>query len=240
MNSGPLTELRRSGTSSDASGEEPANIGHVLPPKDKEKPPPLRSILTRPVIISISSYGMLAFLLMAVVALIPLVWSTPVELGGLGLSPASIGLWMSGFGCTSGIFQYVCFPPLISRFGPRTVFLTSVSMCVLVYTMFPFENLALRHASSHPNVAEKLLIILQLWSFSIAQMGYSKSIPFSRPQLRAGTEKARVHQAPHTCILLLQPPTGDRWAQQTALRKWWWRHNVCLDPPQRTPCLRFP
>ncbi|KAH9059731.1 MFS general substrate transporter [Lactarius vividus] len=106
-------------------------------------------------------------------ALIPLVWSTSVELGGLGLSPASIGLWMSGYGWINGVVQYVLFPRFVSRLGPRRAFLTSVSMCALTYVLFPFENLALRHGSSGSEVAERLLIMLQLLSAGIADMGYS-------------------------------------------------------------------
>ncbi|KAH9165756.1 MFS general substrate transporter [Lactarius sanguifluus] len=173
VKSGPLIEPRPSETSSDADGEEPASISPILPPKGSEKPPPLRSILTRPVLISISSYAMLSLLGTASDALIPLVWSTSVELGGLGLSPASIGLWMSGYGWMNGIVQYVLFPRFVSRLGLRRAFLTSVSMCALTYALFPFENLALRNASSGSEVTERLLIMLQLLSAGIADMGYS-------------------------------------------------------------------
>ena len=100
MNRSPLTGLRPSATSFDPTGEAPARV----------KPPPLRAILTRPVLISISSYGMLSLLTMAASALIPLVWSTSVAYGGLGLSPASIGLWMSWYGCMNGAVQYFFFP----------------------------------------------------------------------------------------------------------------------------------
>ncbi|KAH9020406.1 hypothetical protein EDB85DRAFT_530798 [Lactarius pseudohatsudake] len=116
---------------------------------------------------------MLALLSMAAVALIPLVWSTSVEFGGLGLSPASIGLWMSGSGCVNGVVQYVFFPRFVSRFGPRAVFLASISMCALIYALFPFENLASRHTFGGSKATERLLIVLQLSSLSIAQMGYS-------------------------------------------------------------------
>ncbi|KAH9005477.1 MFS general substrate transporter [Lactarius hatsudake] len=170
---GPLTEPRPSETSSDGAGEESASISPILPPNGLEKPPPLRSILTRPVLISISSYAMLSLLGTASDALIPLVWSTSVEFGGLGLSPASIGLWMSGYGWINGIVQYVLFPRFVSRLGLRRAFLTSVSMCALTYALFPFENLALRHASGGSEVTERLLIMLQLLSAGIADMGYS-------------------------------------------------------------------
>ncbi|KAN0136083.1 MFS general substrate transporter [Lactarius tabidus] len=172
VNRGPPTGFRPSGTSSDREGGA-LNTSHaILPPKGADKPPPLSAILTRPVLISISSYAMLALLTIAADSLIPLVWSTSVELGGLGLNAASIGSWMSVYGCTAGVVQYFFFQRLISRLGPRGVLLISISVCALIYVVFPFENLALRHASSGPRVAEGVLIMLQLTSLGIAQMGY--------------------------------------------------------------------
>ena len=90
-----------------------------------EKPLPLRAVLTRPVLISIANYAMLALLGMAALALIPLIWSTSVEFGGLDLNPASIGLWMSTYGCMDGMFQFAIAPYAIARFGPRRVFIAS-------------------------------------------------------------------------------------------------------------------
>ncbi|KAF8267249.1 hypothetical protein EI94DRAFT_1731004 [Lactarius quietus] len=116
---------------------------------------------------------MLALLTTAADALIPLVWSTSVEFGGLGLSPASIGLWMSVYGCTNGVVQYLLFQRLISLFGPRAILLISVSTCAIIYALFPFESLALRHAPGGLKVAGKFLIMSQLTSLGIAQMGFS-------------------------------------------------------------------
>ena len=213
MNRSPLTGLRPSATSFDPTGEAPARV----------KPPPLRAILTRPVLISISSYGMLSLLTMAASALIPLVWSTSVAYGGLGLSPASIGLWMSWYGCMNGAVQYFFFQRLLSRFCPRRITLISVSMCALIYAMFPFENFALRHVSSDPKVA-MLLIMLQLTSFAIAQMGFSKSIPISL--LRPGSNHTWVHQTPYICTFPLPSPPNNRWVQRMASRGQWRRSNA--------------
>ena len=210
MNCGPITGLRPLGASSDPPVEEPASISRDLSQNGSNKPPPLRAILTRPVLITISSYAMFALLIKASLALIPLVWSTSVELGGLGLSPASIGSWMSWYGCMIGIVQYGVFPHHVSRFGPRSVVLTSVSMCALVFAVFPFENLAFRHASSGPQVVERLLIMLQLSSLGIAEMGFSESIPFS--WLRTGADGTRTRQVLYTCLFPLPSLTSDRWA----------------------------
>jgi len=142
---------------------------------DAQKPLPLRSVLTRPVLISLANYAVLALFEMASLTLIPLIWSTSVEFGGLDFSPASIGLWMSIYGCMDGVFQFALAPRILERFDAGYAFMTSISACAVVYIMFPFENLALRmrQAVSGPNVVAWLLILLQLSSLSIQRMGFS-------------------------------------------------------------------
>ncbi|KAN0140331.1 major facilitator superfamily [Lactarius tabidus] len=151
------------------SGEGEALDGSV---KDTEKPLPLRALLTRPVLISVANYAMFGLIDMGAVALIPLVWSTSVELGGLSMSPASIGLWMTGCGLLNCVFQFVALPRLVGRFGPRSVFITSILCFFLVYAMFPFENLATRHSGRSMNLMTVLLITLQLSALSLSDMGF--------------------------------------------------------------------
>ena len=145
------------------------------PVKDAEKPLPLRDLLTRPVVVSVANYCMIALLEITAEALIPLVWSTSVEFGGLGMSPASIGLGMAAFGIINGFFQFSAFPRIVGRFGPRRVFITSTLCFLPVYIMFPFENLAKRHSGRAESVVAGLLIVLQLFVLAISDMGFSKS-----------------------------------------------------------------
>ncbi|KAH9059729.1 MFS general substrate transporter [Lactarius vividus] len=149
--------------------------GEILdgPAKDTEEPLPLRALLTRPVVMSIANYGMIALLNMSGGALIPLVWSTSVEFGGLGMSPASIGSWMAVYGFMNGTFQFVAFPRVVGRFGPRRVFIASIIFFFPVYMMFPIENLALRHSSHGMNPAVGLLIVLHFLGSSLSDMGFS-------------------------------------------------------------------
>jgi hypothetical protein len=145
------------------------------PVKDREKPLPLRALLvTRPVILSVANYAMMGLISMAAGVLIPLVWSTSVELGGLSMSPTPIGLWMSGCGLMNCIFQFVAFPRLVGRFGPRRVFITSILCFFPVYTMLPFENLASRHSSHGTTLTTTLLIILQLLALSFSDIGFGE------------------------------------------------------------------
>ena len=129
-------------------------------------------------VVSVANYGMIALLESTSATLLPLVWSTSVEFGGLGMSPASIGMWIGGFGFVICIFQLVAFPPLVRRFGPQRVLIASVIFYFPVYSLFPVENLALRHSSRSMNPVTALLIILQLLSMSASTMGFGKFYPW--------------------------------------------------------------
>ena len=180
MNINPVTKPN-SGAKSDLSRVG----GEILdgPTKDTEEPVPLRALLTGPVVVSVANYGMIALLEITSLTLIPLIWSTSVEFGGLVMSPASVGLWMAGFGLLNGIFQFVAFPYIVARFGPRRVFIASTLCYLPIYLIFPFENLAMRHHSRGASVVAGLLIIPQLVAMTFSDMGFSKS-----PALRMVTE----------------------------------------------------
>ena len=161
-----------------AVNSDPPRVGEgeILdgPVKDTEKPLPLSALLTRPVVISVMNYCVIGLLDIIAGTLIPLVWSTSLELGGLSMTPASIGLWMGGYGFMNGIYQFVALPRFVRRFGPRRVFITSILCHIPFYMMFPFENLASRHSSGGLNLTAALLIMLQLSATSFSSMGLGK------------------------------------------------------------------
>ncbi|KAH8986547.1 hypothetical protein EDB86DRAFT_3082800 [Lactarius hatsudake] len=80
-----------------------------VPKQVPEGPLPLRALLTRPVLVSVSSYALLDMAAVMMV-LIPLVWATSVELSRLDLNPA---------------VQFTQFPHVVAHLT-RHVFLTSV------------------------------------------------------------------------------------------------------------------
>lgn len=149
-----------------------------MQPKEPEKPLPLRSVLTKPVVVTIVNHAMLALLNVVAVTYIPLVWSTPVEFGGLDLSPASIGLRLSVYGGMNGVFQFAFFSHFLRLFGPRNVFISTIVACAVIYTLFPCENLAIRVDNSS-TVVLWLLVVLQLSALCLSEMGYGKSLRHS-------------------------------------------------------------
>ncbi len=175
----PSRELQPTtrGRSGAVQGEAGEILGLDSPLDESDKPLPLRSVLTKPVVVSVGNLAIFTLLDMIASAYIPLVWSTPVESGGLNLNPASIGLWLSVYGFVNCILQIAFFPHLVRRLGPRRIYISGIISCALIYVIFPFENLAQRASESagadSPNLIVWFLITLQLLAFCLSEMGYS-------------------------------------------------------------------
>lgn len=169
----PSEKLQLARDNADTSqGEAGGGPDLAMTPIESDKPLPLRSVLTRPIVISIANYAMLALLCAIVESYTPLVWSTPIKYGGLSLSPASIGLWLSMYGGMNGIFQLFFFPRFVGRFGSRLVFVFSIISCALNYILFPFENLAAVAGGGPNHIIVCLLIVLQMSCLCFFDMGY--------------------------------------------------------------------
>ncbi|KIL59854.1 hypothetical protein M378DRAFT_14508 [Amanita muscaria Koide BX008] len=87
-----------------------------------------------PVVWSIGTTIAIAFIEMSFLAFYPLFMSTPVEFGGLGLNPSTIGYILGALGAYIGTFQILFFPRFVRRFGERRVFINGV----LVFMVYPF------------------------------------------------------------------------------------------------------
>ena len=91
-------------------------------------------------VLSIVNYLWLAFLDVALLALHPLFFATPISLGGMGMSPATIGLCLGIFGLMDGVAHGLFFPKVIQRVGLKKLFLTSVFCFIPMFAMFPVVN----------------------------------------------------------------------------------------------------
>ncbi|KAH9963698.1 hypothetical protein BGW80DRAFT_1349951 [Lactifluus volemus] len=72
---------------------------------------------------------------------------------------------------------YWTLPRIVGRFDPRRVFITSITAFVPICLMFPFENLTLLRSGSGVS-ALWVLIMLQLGSMSISNMGFSSVLVY--------------------------------------------------------------
>ena len=116
------------------------------PTKSNDAPLPLKALLTRPILMSVACYALLALLDISFRAMQPLFYATPIEFGGLGQSPAWIGSMMSLFGIMNGVVQAFLFPVLIERWGPKRVYVSGMAMFAVLFTIFPIINVQRRGA----------------------------------------------------------------------------------------------
>ncbi|KAF8150913.1 major facilitator superfamily domain-containing protein [Crassisporium funariophilum] len=112
--------------------------------RSRDEPVPLRELLVYRVVLSVSNYVVLAFLNIAVCALLPLFLAMPLEIGGLDLSPPTIGYIIGSYGAGSAIFQAMYFARIVRYWGERRVFITAMSTFTPVFLLFPMINFAAR------------------------------------------------------------------------------------------------
>ncbi|KAG1814962.1 major facilitator superfamily domain-containing protein [Suillus variegatus] len=132
-------------------------IAHTKPPQpdgsnsdtaqgspDDSQPLPLSALMTPRVLIAISNHATLALLDIALRTLIPVFYSTPVNMGGLGLDPPRIGNILAVFGIANGLFQVFFFARLHDRFGTKVVYTCGVASSVPTIIAFPIINMLSR------------------------------------------------------------------------------------------------
>jgi hypothetical protein len=105
-----------------------------------ERPLPLRSLLTPRVLTAAGNYASLSLVDIAFRAIQPVFLSTPIKLGGLGLSTPTIGTLLAGQGILNGIFQIFFFAKIHDRLGSKITFLAGVFTAFPAFIMFPVAN----------------------------------------------------------------------------------------------------
>lgn len=130
-------------------------------------------------VLSITNYFWLAFVDIALLALQPLFYSTPIHLGGLGMSPATIGLCLGIFGLLDGAVQGLVFPKVVRRVGLKKLFLTCLSCFVPLFTLFPIINHFAREWGLSPAVWA--LVVLQLTINCVTEMAFGRCSSLNTP-----------------------------------------------------------
>ncbi|KAF7980249.1 hypothetical protein HWV62_38981 [Athelia sp. TMB] len=134
-------------------------------------PLPIREVLTPRVIIAVANYASIAFLDIALRALQPLFYTSRIQYGGLGFTPAVVGTCLGAFFIFSGVYQAFVFPLVYERMGTKNAFVTSVLMFVPMFALFPLMNLSARH--NGVNVVTWIELALQLILYVVMDMGFS-------------------------------------------------------------------
>ncbi|KAG2153126.1 MFS general substrate transporter [Suillus bovinus] len=144
---------------------------------------PLWSLLTPAIIIPIANYTVLAFLDMSLRSLIPLFLSTPTHLGGMGLPPSSIGLWLAFCGIVDGLCQVLFLAKVVDRVGPKRLFCVSVSCFTPLMVLFPIMSWLVHtrgmvdHAVMYALLCQLILIVTWDMAFAAALMFVTTSAP---------------------------------------------------------------
>jgi hypothetical protein len=137
----------------------------------KQTTPSLHSlIINSRVRTAILNYSILALLDIAFVVLQPLILSTPISSGGLGLSPPQIGVIMGVFGLVDGLIEIVCFAPLCRMVSTKKVYLMGIASFPFAIASFPIMNFFARRDGLSINVW--LVMGLQLFILILNGMAF--------------------------------------------------------------------
>lgn len=110
----------------------------------RSEPLPLKALLTPRVIISAGNYALLAVVDISYRTVLPVWMSTPIALGGLGLSPQAIGAILSVYGITNGTLQILTFSRAVDYLGARKIYVYGITAALPVFALMPITNLAAR------------------------------------------------------------------------------------------------
>ncbi|EIW83771.1 MFS general substrate transporter [Coniophora puteana RWD-64-598 SS2] len=133
--------------------------------------PDLRDLLIRPILIPIANYAFLAFTDMCLSVLQPLMFSTSISSGGLSLSTFEIGIIIGVWGIITGAFQAVCFPILLRRVGPRTLYTASYVCFFVAFAMFPLMSFLAKRAG-RMDAATWAVLVMQFVMYGAAYCTY--------------------------------------------------------------------
>ncbi|KAI5990099.1 MFS general substrate transporter [Pisolithus albus] len=140
-------------------------------------PVPIRTLLkTYSVLIPMANYGILGLIEIGCFALAPLFYATPIEVGGLGLPPFTIGVIMMAFSVGNGLFQALFTARAIERFGERRVFRLAVLGFFPMIATFPIMSWVIG-VQKEVGMAIWVLIFAQMLSWAAAEMAYGRCIP---------------------------------------------------------------
>ena len=124
--------------------EDDASQPLLLPTPENDKPPPLASLLTPPILLACTNYCILGGLHASSNILQPLFLAMPITVGGLGLSSRSIGYTLAIYGLINVLVQTFLLGRLVRRHGAKAVFVSAMVTILPVFILPPAMNWCLR------------------------------------------------------------------------------------------------
>ena len=138
--------------------------------EDGQQKSPSSTLLTRPVLLTAANTSTFAFLEICVWIFLPLVYTTPIRLGGLGLDPTRMGETMAVYGIMKGILQLTVFNHILGFLGLRRTFITLLSCFVPVFLHFPIVGTYAQYAGR--DIVVWVLVLIQLLCAVSINMAY--------------------------------------------------------------------
>jgi len=120
------------------SSETPPSYGSLQTEADSMSPgtPSARALLGDwKMRVTLASMGFLAFTDMSYVSLIPLIYSTSISVGGLGLSPYQIGLILGLFGLFNGIWNWLVLTRILKKLGTRKTLILGYTLYLVHFSL---------------------------------------------------------------------------------------------------------
>ncbi|KAI6099653.1 major facilitator superfamily domain-containing protein [Pisolithus sp. B1] len=154
---------------------ERGSIGSQVdtPGGEDTSPIPIRTLLkTYSVMLPIANYGLLGLVDNGFFAFVPLFYATPVEIGGLGLTPFTIGVIMMVFSVGNGFFQVSFTARAIEHFGERRVFCSAVLAFFPIIATFPAMSWIVE-VQKEVGLAIWVIISVQLLLWAVVDMAYA-------------------------------------------------------------------
>lgn len=119
---------------------EYAIVEEISPePSDSNTPSLLSTLKSRALLFTIINFALLVFSEMCYSALMPLMYSTPIELGGLGLSTYAIGVIMGIWGFVNIFIQINVLGKVIRKYGATRVYRLSYAAFFIIFWTFPLS-----------------------------------------------------------------------------------------------------
>ena len=132
----------------------------------------LTLLKTYSVMIPIVNYGTLGLVEIGLFVLLPLFYSSPIEIGGLGLPPPIIGTFLAIFGIVVGTVQALFAAKIIDRIGAKTVFCLAVLCFYPLILLFPIMS-AVVMAQAKVGPIIWVLLVVQLIFMVFMYLAYS-------------------------------------------------------------------
>ena len=177
--------------------------------EDGQQKPPSRTLLTRPVLLTVANYSTFAFLEVCVWIFLLLVYTTPIQLGGLGLDPTRMGETMAVYGILKGILQLTVFDHILGFLGLRRTFITLLSCFVPSFLLFPIAGIHAQYAGR--DTVLWFLVLIQLLCTVSINMAYGAQLP---PTLMQGEDSLNVGFRLYLHVYLICGPEGHAWCDK--------------------------